>query len=100
MVEKSIHMVYGLGPEQCPKMEAQSWVSQQRGSLGHTDGEMGEGKDWIELMTQTRPQKEDVIRNLLESMKQPVDVKKESKGRVPTKKPRDRPPLELGTPEP
>ena len=47
----------------------------------------GEGKDWIELMTQTRPRKEDVIRNLLESTKQPVDKKKESKGPVPTKKP-------------
>ena len=35
--------------------------------------------DWIELMTQTRLRKEDVIRNLLESMKQPVDTKKESK---------------------
>ena len=34
------------------------------------------GKDWTELMSQTRPQKEDVIRNLLESMKQPVDQKK------------------------
>ena len=33
----------------------------------------GEANDWIELMTQTRPQKEDVIWNLLESMKQPVD---------------------------
>ena len=57
----------------------------------------GEGKEWIELMTQTRPQKEDVIRNLLESMKQPVDKKKESKGPVPTKKPRDLPPPDLGT---
>ena len=26
---------------QCPKMEAQSWVPQQKGSMGHTDGEMG-----------------------------------------------------------
>ena len=57
----------------------------------------GEANDWIELMTQTRPQKEDVIRNLLESMKQPVDKKKESKGFVPTKKPRNLPPLDLGT---
>ena len=39
----------------------------------------GGGKDWIELMTQTQPRKEDVIRNLLESMKQPVDKKRESK---------------------
>ena len=57
----------------------------------------GEGKDWIQLMMQTRPQKEDVIRNLLESMKQPADKKKESKGPVPTKKPRDLPPPDLGT---
>ena len=35
---------------------------------------VGEGKDWIELMTQTRPRKEDAIRNLLESMKQPEDL--------------------------
>ena len=56
-----------------------------------------EGKDWIELMAQTRPRKVDVIRNLPESMKQPVEMKKESKGPVPTKKPRDLPPLDLGT---
>ena len=56
----------------------------------------GEGKDWIELMTQTRLRKEDVIRNLLESMKQQVD-KEESKGLVPTKKPRDLFPFDLGT---
>ena len=36
----------------------------------------GEGKDWIQLMAQTQPRKEDVIRNLLESMKQPVDKTK------------------------
>ena len=60
----------------------------------------GEGKDWIQLMTQTQPRKEDVIRNLLESMKQPVDKKKESKGSVPTKKPRDLPSRDLGTPVP
>ena len=41
MVEKSILVEHGMGPEQCPKMEAQSWVSQQRGSVGHTDGETG-----------------------------------------------------------
>ena len=56
-----------------------------------------EANDWIELMTQTRPQKEDVIRNLLQSMKQPVGEKKESKGFVPTKKPRNLPLLDLGT---
>ena len=56
----------------------------------------GEGKDWIQLMTQTQPRKEDVVRTLLESMKQPVDKKKESKGSVPTMKPRD-PPWNTGT---
>ena len=56
----------------------------------------GEGKDWVQLMMPTQPRKEDVIRNLLESMKQPVE-KKGSKGRVPTKKPGDLPPLDFGT---
>ena len=46
-------------------------------------------------MTQTQPRKEDVIRNLLESMQQPVDKKRESKCSVPRKKPRDLPPLDL-----
>ena len=54
----------------------------------------------MQLTTQTRPRKEDVIRNLLESMKQLVEKKKESRGPVPTKKPRDLPPLDLGTPVP
>ena len=35
----------------------------------------GEGKDWIQLMTQTQPRKEDVIWNLLKLMKQPVEKK-------------------------
>ena len=48
----------------------------------------GEGKDWIQHMIQTQPRKEDVIRNLLESMKQALDKKKDSKRSVPTKKPR------------
>ena len=61
---------------------------------------VGEGKDWIQHRTQTQPRKEDDIRNLLESMRQPVDKKKEFKGSVPTKKPRDLPPLDLGTPVP
>ena len=87
MLEKSILLVYGVGPLQCPEMEAQSWVPEQRCTVGHTDGEMGwrgEG-----LMTQTQLRKEDVVRNLVESMKEPVDKKKESKGSVPTKKPKD-----------
>ena len=55
----------------------------------------GEGNDWTELLTQTRPHKEDVIQNLLESMKQPFDKKKVSKGPAPSKKPRGLPPLDL-----
>ena len=56
----------------------------------------GERKDLTQLMTQTQPRKEDVLRNLLESMKQPVD-KRSPKGPVPTKKPTDLPPFDLGT---
>ena len=58
------------------KMEAHSWVPQQRDFAGYTDGEMaGEEEDFSQLMMQTRPQKEDVVRNLLQSMKQPVQEK-------------------------
>ena len=32
----------------------------------------GEGNDWIKLMAQQKPRREDVVRSLLESMKQPV----------------------------
>ena len=60
----------------------------------------GEGKDWTQLMMHSHPRREDVIRHLLKSMKQPVDKKKESKGPVPDKKPRDLPPLVLGIPVP
>ena len=49
-------------------------------------------------MMQSHPRKEDVIRHLLQSMKQPVGKKKESKGPVPTKIPRDLPPLDLEIP--
>ena len=38
------------GPEQCPKMEAQSWVPQQRCTVGHTDGETGR---WSEELDRT-----------------------------------------------
>ena len=53
----------------------------------------GEGKDWIKLMTQLKQGNEDVIRSLLESMKQAVEKKKEPNGSLPTKQPRDLPPL-------
>ena len=41
MVEKSIMLEYDVGPLQCPEMEAQIWVSQQSGTMRHTDGEIG-----------------------------------------------------------
>ena len=34
MVEKSLLVEHGVGPEQCSKMKAQNWVSQQRGFSG------------------------------------------------------------------
>ena len=55
----------------------------------------GEGRDWITLMTQLQPRREDVIRSLLESTKQAVEKKAELNGTRPTRKPRDLPPLEL-----
>ena len=54
-----------------------------------------EGKDWIKLMAQQQPRKEDVIRSLLLSMKQSVKKRTDSNGTKPTKKPTDLPPLEL-----
>ena len=59
----------------------------------------GEGNDWIKLMAQRKPHKEDVIRYLLETLKQAVGKKTEPNGTRPTKKPRDLPPLQLGIPE-
>ena len=50
-------------------------------------------------MAQNRPRRQDIIRSLLESMKQAVEKKPEPNGARPTKKPRDLPPLELGIPE-
>ena len=66
--------------------KTQSRVPQQRGAVGPTDGSMGgggQGKDWIQPMRHSHPRREDVIRHLIQSMKQPVDKKKESKGPVP-----------------
>ena len=63
-------------PNDVQRLEAQSWVSQQRSTVGHTDGE---GYDWIKRMAQRQPRKEDVIRSLLESMKQD-EADKETKG--------------------
>ena len=56
----------------------------------------GEGKDWIKLMAHQKPRREDVIRSLLESMKQAVEKKAEPNGTRPSKKPRDLLPFVLG----
>ena len=50
-------------------------------------------------MAQNKTHKEDVIRSLLESMKQAVGKKTEPNGTNPTKKPRDLPSPELEIPE-
>ena len=82
--EKPLLVEYGVGPLQRSKVEAQSWVPQQRSTVGHTDGEMDwRGKRLDKAYGTTKPRKEDIIRSLLESMKQA----------------RDLPPLELGIPE-
>ena len=97
---QSVLLGDGVGPLQCREMEAQSWVPQQ---MVQWDTPMarwtGEGKDWVQLMTQTQLRKEDVIRNLLESMKQPADKKKESEGSVLDKEIKGYC-LDLGTPVP
>ena len=49
-------------------------------------------------MTQLKTRKKDVIRSLLQSMKQSVEKKAESNGTRPAKKQRDLPSLELGVP--
>ena len=59
----------------------------------------GEGNDWIKLMAHRKARKEDVIRSLLESMKQAVERNTEPNGIRPIKKPRDLPPLEIERPE-
>ena len=61
-----------------------------------TDGEVGrrgEGPD--QAYEAKKPREQDVIRSLLESMKQAVEKQKEPNGTLPTEQPRDLPPLEL-----
>ena len=50
-------------------------------------GWAGEGNDWIKLKAQRKLRKEDVIRSLLESMKQAVEKKAEPNGTRPIEKP-------------
>ena len=95
MVEKLDLLGHGVGPLQSPEMEAQKWVSQQVYSGTPLTRWTSEGRDWIRLMMQPNPRKEDVSRSLFESMQQAVKKKKESKGPVPTKQPIDLPPPTL-----
>ena len=59
----------------------------------------GEGNDWIMLLAQRQPRKEDVIHSLLASMRQTVEKKTKANETRPAKKPRESRPLELGIPE-
>ena len=55
----------------------------------------GEGNDWINLVAQHQPRKEDVIHSSLASMRQAVEKKTKANGTRPTKKPSEVLPLEL-----
>ena len=100
LVEKPGLLGYGVGPLQRTKVEAQSCVPQQRTQWDTPMARWaGEGNDWIKFMALSKPRREDVIRSQLESVKQAVEKKNESNGTMPSKKPRDLPHLELGTPE-
>ena len=57
----------------------------------------GEENDWIKLVAQRQPRKEDVIHSLLASMRQAVEKKTKANESRPTKKRRELPPLVLGT---
>ena len=58
----------------------------------------GEGKDWIQLVAQGPPRKEDVMISLLKMMRQPTEKKPQKGGGVPKKKPKDLGPLVLELP--
>ena len=91
MVEKSVLLVYGMGPLRCPEMVHKIGFH-NRGVQWDTPMARwaGEGNDWIKLVAQQNHRKQDVIRSLLET---------EPNGIRPAEKPRDLPPLELGIPE-
>ena len=59
----------------------------------------GEGNDWIKLMAQQQPRKEDVVHSLLVSMRQAVEEKTKTSETRPARKKRELPPLELEVPE-
>ena len=59
----------------------------------------GEGNDWIKIMVQRQPRKEDVTHSLLASMIQAVEKKTKANKSGSPKKPRELPPFELGIPE-
>ena len=59
---------------------------------------VGEGTDWIQLMAQGPPSKEDVTLSLLATMRQAAEKRTEKGGGALTKKPRDLAPLILEVP--
>ena len=74
MVEKSLFLGVAWDPSKMSRGGSTR--------AGSTDTPMArwadEGKDWIQLRVHSHLRREDVFRHLFESMKQPVDKKKES----------------------
>ena len=58
----------------------------------------GEGNDWIQLVAQGPPRKEDVTVSLLKMMRQSTEKKKQKGGDAQREKPRDLEPLLLEMP--
>ena len=80
LVEKPSLVVNGVGPLPRTEVEAQSWVSQQSSTVGHTDGEMGWRGKRLDKAHGNKHRREDVVRSLLESMKQAVERKQNTTG--------------------
>ena len=93
MVEKPSLLEYGVGPIQRTKVEAQSWVPQQRRTVGHTDGALGwRGKGLDKTHGATKTSQRRCNSQLARiSEKKAVEKKTEPNGTRPTKKPRDLP---------
>ena len=70
------------------KKEVKGWACHNRGVQWDTlmSRRAGEGQDWIQLMAQGPPRKEDVTFSLLASMGQATEKRTEKGGGVPTQK--------------
>ena len=94
LVEMPSLLEYGGGTPTTYKLEAQNRF---HNTGVQCDPQMarwaGEENDRIKLRAQRKPRKEDVIYSLLESMNQAVEKGAEPNGTMPTKKPRELPPL-------